>query len=93
VSIMKAKRINITIPEKDLKEINEFCVLEGIGKSQLIRDAALRYIADTKEQKEMEKRKQEIESAIKIIGKLREKVKFKDKKTAAEMIRELRESR
>jgi metal-responsive CopG/Arc/MetJ family transcriptional regulator len=90
---MKAKRINITIPEKDLKKINEFCIEEGIGKSQLIREAAVKYIANIKEQKEMEKRKLEIESAIKMIDKLREKVKFKDNKTAAEMIRELRESR
>ena len=90
---MKAKRINITIPEKNLREINEFCIEEGIGKSQLIREAAVKYIANVKEQKEMEKRKQEIESAIKIMDELRKKVKFKNNKTAAEMIRELRDSR
>ncbi|MCL4385843.1 MAG: ribbon-helix-helix protein, CopG family [Cyanobacteria bacterium] len=90
---MKAKRINITIPGEDLKEINEFCIEEGIGKSQLVREAAVKYIANIKEQKKMEKRKQEIESAVKVIGELRKKVKFKNNKTAAEMVRELRDSR
>jgi metal-responsive CopG/Arc/MetJ family transcriptional regulator len=91
--MMKAKRINITIPEENLREINEFCVEEGIGKSQLIREAAVKYIANVKEQKEIEKRKQEIESAIKMMDELRKKAKFINNKTAAEMIRELRDSR
>ena len=91
--MMKAKRINITIPEENLREINEFCVEEGIGKSQLVREATSQYIANIKEQKEMKKRKQEIESAIKMMDELRKKVKFKNNKTAAEMIRELRDSR
>jgi metal-responsive CopG/Arc/MetJ family transcriptional regulator len=90
---MKAKRINITIPEENLKEIDQFCIEEGMSKSQLIREAAVRYITNVKEQKEIKKRKQEIESAIKIMDELRKKVKFKNNKTAAEMIRELRDSR
>jgi metal-responsive CopG/Arc/MetJ family transcriptional regulator len=90
---MKAKRINITIPEENLKEIDQFCIEEGMSKSQLIREAAVKYIANVKEQKEIEKRKQEIESAIKMMDELRKKAKFINNKTAAEMIRELRDSR
>ncbi|GAH54839.1 unnamed protein product, partial [marine sediment metagenome] len=41
---MGVKRINITIPEKNLKEINEFCATEKMSKSQLIREAAAQYI-------------------------------------------------
>ncbi len=62
---MKAKRINITIPEENLREINEFCIEEGMSKSQLIREAAVKYIANVKEQKEIEKRKQKLNQQLK----------------------------
>jgi metal-responsive CopG/Arc/MetJ family transcriptional regulator len=68
---MKAKRINITIPEENLREINEFCIEEGIGKSQLIREATVKYIAGKKDEKGLEEKRKNIELAIKIQDELR----------------------
>jgi len=91
---MKAKRINITIPEENLREINEFCISEKINKSWLIREATSRYMTDIKEQKEIDKKKQDMEWAGKMMEKLREKkITFKDGKNAEEVIREFRDSR
>jgi len=91
---MKAKRINITIPEGNLREINEFCINEKVNKSWLIREATSQYMADIKEQKENEKKKKDMEWAAKMMEKLREKkITFKDGKTAEEVIREFRDSR
>lgn len=91
---MKAKRINITIPEENLREINEFCISEKINKSWLIREATSQYIADIKEQKEIEKKKRDMEWAAKMMEKLRKKkITFRGGKTAEEVIREFRDSR
>lgn len=48
---MNPKKINITIPEKILREINEFCEEEGMTRSLLIRKAATSYIAAIREKK------------------------------------------
>ena len=90
---MVSKRINVTIPEENLREINEFCVEEGIGKSQLIREAAVKYIAGKKDEKELEEKRKNIELAIKIQDELRQKNKFTTHKSAMELIRELRDSK
>jgi metal-responsive CopG/Arc/MetJ family transcriptional regulator len=91
---MNYKRINITIPEEDLKKIEEFCGAEKISKSFMIREAASKYISEVREQKEKEKKKKQIEWALEAMEKLRKKnIKFKDGKTAEELIRELRDSR
>ena len=42
---MSYKRINITIPEIDLNKINKFCKNEKLGKSFVIREATIYYIA------------------------------------------------
>ena len=89
---MSSKRINITIPEENLKEINEFCAAEKMGKSQLIRKATAQYIASIKEQKEEEQRRRDIERAIKIQDRIRAKSKnFPSGKSAVEEIREWRD--
>ncbi len=89
---MSVKRINITIPEKNLKEINEFCATEKMGKSQLIREATAQYIASIKKQKEEERRRRDIERAMKIQEQLRAKSKnFPYGKSAVEEIREWRD--
>jgi metal-responsive CopG/Arc/MetJ family transcriptional regulator len=70
---MSSKKINITIPEKNLKEINEFCDEEGLTKSFLIRKATTSYITDFKHKKELERKKKDIEWAIEISDRLRKK--------------------
>ena len=90
---MVSKRVNITIPEKNLQEINEFCIEEGIGKSLLIREATVKYIAGKKDEKRLEEKRKNIELAIKIQDELRQKNKFTTHKSAVELIRELRDSR
>ena len=91
---MPSKKINITIPEKNLKEISEFCSNEKITKSWLIREAASQYIAGVKENRELEKKRKDMEWAAKAMEKLRGKSNgFTGGKTAAEVIREFREKR
>lgn len=91
---MSLKKINITIPEENLKEINEFCVSEKVNKSWLIREATSQYISNISEQRELEKKKKDMEWAIKTMEKLRKKSNgFIDGKSGSEVIREFREKR
>lgn len=91
---MSSKKINITIPEKNIKEINEFCASEKISRSLLIREATSQYIAGIKKNRELEKKRKEMEWAAKTMEKLRKKGNgFASGKTGAEIIREFREKR
>jgi metal-responsive CopG/Arc/MetJ family transcriptional regulator len=91
---MSSKRINITMPEKDIEKINEFCAEEKMNRSQLIRESTKQYIASIKELKEKEQRRKNIEWAIKMQDKIRQKSKsFPSGKSAVEIIREYRDSR
>ena len=91
---MNSKRINITMPEEDLEKINKFCAEEKMNKSQLIRESTKQYIASMKELKEKEQRRKNIEWAIKMQDKIRQKSKsFPSGKSAVEIIREYRDSR
>jgi len=69
--IMSSKKINITIPEDNLKEIDEFCNSENISKSFLIREAAAQYIAAVKENKELDRKRKDMEWAREASRKLR----------------------
>ena len=89
---MSSKKINITIPEKNLKEINEFCDEEGLTKSFLIREATTSYIADIREKKELERKRKDIEWAIETSKRLRQKkVRFNNNKKGFQVIRESRD--
>ncbi|HEY4662242.1 MAG TPA: ribbon-helix-helix domain-containing protein [Candidatus Humimicrobiaceae bacterium] len=91
---MSSKKINITIPEKNLKEINNFCSNEKISKSWLIREATSQYIANISKKRELEKKKKDMEWAAKTMKDLREKnIGFAGGKTGTEVIREFREKR
>ncbi|MCL5986959.1 MAG: ribbon-helix-helix protein, CopG family [Actinobacteria bacterium] len=67
---MTTKRINISISDKFLREIEDFCRSEKISKSLLIREATAQYISSVKEQQ----RKDRLE-AMQIQKRLREKGK------------------
>ena len=89
---MGSKKINITIPEKNLKEINEFCDEEGLTKSFLIREATTSYITDIRGKKELERKKKDIEWAIETSKRLRQKKGgFKNNKKGYQLIRESRD--
>ncbi len=89
---MTSKKINITIPEKNLREINEFCASENISKSLLIREATSKYITGVRKERELEEKRKEMEWAVKTMEKLRKKSSgFTGRKTGAEVIREFRE--
>jgi len=91
---MSSKKINITIPEENLKEINDFCISEKVNKSWLMREATSQYIAFIKEKKELERKKKDMEWAQAAMKKLREKSRgFKDDKKGYEVIREFRDKR
>lgn len=91
---MSSRKINITVPEKNLKEINEFCISEKVSKSWLIREATSQYIANVIKNRELEKRKKDMEWAAKTMEELRKKGNgFIDGKAGTEVIREFREKR
>lgn len=60
---MIMKKINITIPEENLKQINDFCKNENINKSFLIREAAAHYISNITKQREEEQKRKDMEWA------------------------------
>ena len=89
---MNSKKINITIPEKNLEEINDFCKSEDVSKSWLIREAASQYIAAIKEKKILYKKRKNMEWAQEASRKLREKSEgFHNGKKSSEIIRESRD--
>jgi metal-responsive CopG/Arc/MetJ family transcriptional regulator len=89
---MNSKKINITIPEENLEEINQFCDEEGLTKSFLIREATASYIADIREKKELEKKRKDIEWAIETSKRLRQKRGgFKNNKKGSRVVRESRD--
>lgn len=89
---MSSKKINITIPEENLREIDEFCKSEDVSKSWLIREAASQYIATVKEKKELDRKRKDMEWAQEASKKLREKSEgFYNGKKGFEVIRESRD--
>ena len=89
---MNSRKINITIPENNLKEIEEFCKSEDISKSFLIREAAIQYIAEVKENREMERKRKDMEWAREASINLRGKSMGLHKgKKGYEVIRESRD--
>jgi metal-responsive CopG/Arc/MetJ family transcriptional regulator len=91
---MSSKKINITMPEENLKMLNEFCSAEKINKSLLIREATVQYITTFNEYKEIEKKNLEMKTASEMMERLRKKSKgFIGEKSGAEVIREIRDSR
>ena len=91
---MSSKKINITMPQENLERINEFCSTEKINKSWLIREATVQYIVNFNELKKIEKKNLDMKTASEMMGRLREKsAGFTGKKSGAEVIREIRDSR
>ncbi len=89
---MNSKKINITIPENNLKEIEEFCESEDVSKSWLIREAATQYIATVKEKKESDRKREDMEWAREASRNLRNKsIGFHNGKKGYEVIRESRD--
>ncbi|MBN2073878.1 MAG: CopG family transcriptional regulator [Actinobacteria bacterium] len=89
---MTSKKINFTIPEENLKEIEEFCKDEKVSKSWLIREAASRYICAVKEKRELDRKIKDMVWAQETSKKLREKSKgFRNNKRGFEVIRESRD--
>jgi metal-responsive CopG/Arc/MetJ family transcriptional regulator len=92
VSIMKSKyiRVNITIPEENLKEIDDFCLDEKITRSQLIREASLGFISGKTETKMRNQIDIDRKKAIEIAKEFR---KTSSMKNGAEIIRKFRDER
>jgi len=63
---MKMEKINITLPNDDLKKLDEFIKEEKTNRSQFIREATKHYIEELKKQRAMEKRRVEITEGIKL---------------------------
>ena len=89
---MNSKKINITIPEKNLEEINDFCKSEDVSKSWLIREAASQYIATIKEKKLLDKKRKNMKWAQEASRKLRgDSEGFRNGEKGSEIIRESRD--
>jgi metal-responsive CopG/Arc/MetJ family transcriptional regulator len=85
---MTTERINISIPDKYLKEIEDFCRSEKISKSLLIREATSRYISSVKEEREKEQQRKDRLYAMQIQKRLREKSKPFDLQAELRKIRD-----
>jgi metal-responsive CopG/Arc/MetJ family transcriptional regulator len=89
---MKSKyvRINLTIPEERLNQIDEFCESENINRSEFIREAASDFIALKTEAKKDEKKKKDMAQAIEMMEEIRKKSTFTG---GTEIIRKFRDER
>jgi len=85
---MTTKRINISISDKYLKEIEDFCRSEKISKSLLIREATAQYISSAKEEREKEQQRKGRLDAMQIQKRLREKSKPFDLQAELRRIRD-----
>ena len=82
------KRINISISDKYLKEIEDFCRCEKISKSFLIREATSQYISAVREEKLKEQVRKDRLHAMQIQKRLREKSKPFDLQAELRRIRD-----
>ena len=85
---MTTKRINISISDKYLKEIEDFCRSEKISKSFLIREATAQYISSIKEEREKEQQRKDRLEAVQIQERLRKKSKPFDLQAELRRIRD-----
>jgi len=83
-------RINISIDEKDLKELDRLSSLTNLTRSGFIRRATELYRSELEKQKLEEKRKKELKEAIKIQEELS---KLSEDWDGVSEIRKWRESR
>jgi len=92
VITMKSKyvRINLTIPEENLKQIDEFCKEENISRSEFVREAASDFIVLKTEAKKEQKKKKDMAEAIKMMEEIRKKSTFTG---GADIIRKFRDER
>jgi metal-responsive CopG/Arc/MetJ family transcriptional regulator len=65
-------RINITLPEDLLKQIEQMAKTEKINRSEFFRRAVITYQQIKKEEQTKERRKQAIKKAIRLQNRLRE---------------------
>lgn len=89
---MKSKyvRINLTIPEERLNQIDEFCKSENINRSEFVREAASDFIALKTGIKKDEKKKKDMAQAIEMMEEIRKKSTFTG---GTEIIRKFRDER
>jgi len=92
VSMMKSKcvRINLTIPEENLNQIDEFCKNENMNRSEFVREAASDFIALKTEIKKDQKKKRDMAKAIEMMEEIRKKSTFTG---GSEVIRKFRDER
>lgn len=69
----KAVKINITLPEKELRRIDAFARKQGNTRSGLIRRALDFFIEEKEREEEERKRREDMTEAISNIKQLREK--------------------
>jgi metal-responsive CopG/Arc/MetJ family transcriptional regulator len=89
---MKTKfvRINITIPEENLKDIDKFCNDESITRSEFIRESSLDFLSYKVQEREREKIRKDRKKAIEIADKFR---KSSSLKNGTGIIRRFRDER
>ncbi|MCL4385728.1 MAG: ribbon-helix-helix protein, CopG family [Actinobacteria bacterium] len=89
---MKSKyvRINLTIPEENLKQIDEFCAEENISRSEFVREASSSFIAFKTEEKDKEKIRENRLKAMQMMEEFRKKSSFTG---GTEIIRKFRDER
>ena len=90
--MMKSKcvRVNLTIPEENLNQIDEFCKNENMNRSEFVREAASDFIALKTEIKKDQKKKRDMVKAIEIMEEIRKKSTFTG---GSEVIRKFRDER
>lgn len=73
ISISKIRKINITLPEEELRRIDDFARKDSFSRSGFIRQAARFYMEHTKQKEEERKCYQRMQQAALNIHKFREK--------------------
>ncbi|MBM3700368.1 MAG: ribbon-helix-helix protein, CopG family [Actinobacteria bacterium] len=89
---MKSKyiRINITLPEENLKEIDDFCLDEKLTRSEFIREASLDFMSGRAEMKMRNQVCIDRKKAIEIANEFR---KSSSMENGGEIIRKFRDER
>ncbi len=88
--MVKIKKINITLPEEELRKIDDFARKDSFSRSSFIRQAMRFYMEQTKQKEEERKCYQGMQQAALNIHKFREKAGNWD---GAAEIRKWRETR
>lgn len=86
---MAVDKITVSLPASLVREIDRFAELEGVSRSQVVREATSSYVSDRASARESARRREAAGRTLALLEELRGRVPA-DERSVLEMLRESR---